>query len=387
MRICILSVIHEPFDKRVYHKIGLSLATSGHEITYICPPPTQGNIPPLQDGKDSRVIRFVLTKTAGSLPRRFLAALNLIRLGRRERAEVYLAPEPESWAAALMVKLLCGGKVVLDMHEHIPSEFAKFFPRALRGFIQAVTLRAMRIMARFTDLIVLTRESFEEPWKGLGVPRLTVINTNHLQPMCPEVPEALRARFAGHPVIIHQGIFGETRGSYQLLDAVKLLVRDFPNLRCIVLGEYIYGSLEAYRTRVHELGLDESMVFNPPVPFDAVSGYISVAQVGLILFQPGQINHTLAMPHKLFDYMREARPVVAPDFAVEVGRIVKEADCGILVDVTRPELIAKAVSLLLKNPEEAARLGQNGRRLIEEKYNWQREEAVLLEAFARLEAR
>ena len=113
----------------------------------------------------------------------------------------------------------------------------------------------------------------------------------------------------------------------------------------------------------------------------------SVAQVGLILFQPGAVNHTLAMPHKLFDYMREGRPVVAPDFAIEVARVVREADCGVLVDVSRPEAIAGAVKRLLRDPQEAARLGRNGRRLVEEKYNWQRDEKALLEAFSALEAR
>lgn len=387
MRICILSVIHEPFDKRVYQKVGLSLAAAGHEIVFIGPPPAQGEMPPLQDGHDTNGIRFILTRRAGGLPSRFLAALRLIRLGRSQRAEVYLAPEPESWAAALAVKILSGGRVVLDMHEHIPSEFAKFFPVFLRGFMQRLTIRIMRLMARFTDLIILTRESFEEPWQGLTVPRVTIINTNRLQPACSEVPASLKERFAGHPVIIHQGIFGDTRGSYQLLDAVKLLVSDFPNLRCIVLGEYVYGSLDAYRARIQELGLDDNIVFIPPVPFNEVPAYIALAQVGLILFQPGPINHTLAMPHKLFDYMREARPVVAPEFALEVARIVRETDCGLLVDVTRPEVIAEAIGRLLRDPQEAERLGRNGRRLIEDKYNWQREEKVLLDAFAALEAR
>jgi glycosyltransferase involved in cell wall biosynthesis len=79
--------------------------------------------------------------------------------------------------------------------------------------------------------------------------------------------------------------------------------------------------------------------------------------------------------------------VVVPDFTVEVGRIVREADCGILVDVTRPEAIASAIRRLLADPQEAARLGRNGRRLVEEKYNWQHEEKVLLDAFAALETR
>jgi len=93
------------------------------------------------------------------------------------------------------------------------------------------------------------------------------------------------------------------------------------------------------------------------------------------------------MPHKLFDYMREGKPVIAPDFAVEVRRIVEEADCGLLVDVTDPAAIADAAHRLLTDSAEAARLGANGRRIVEEKYNWGREETILLDAFRSLEGR
>ena len=83
--------------------------------------------------------------------------------------------------------------------------------------------------------------------------------------------------------------------------------------------------------------------------------------------------------------MREAKPVIVPDFALEVRHIVNEADCGVLVDVTRPDAIARAVLELLGNPEEMRRLGENGRRAVETKYNWQAEERRLLAAFKALE--
>jgi glycosyltransferase involved in cell wall biosynthesis len=91
------------------------------------------------------------------------------------------------------------------------------------------------------------------------------------------------------------------------------------------------------------------------------------------------------MPHKLFDYMRESKPVIVPGFSLEVERIVRESECGLLVDVTNPQAIADAALQLLRDPELSARLGANGRNAVEEKYNWQAEEKVLLEAFARLE--
>jgi hypothetical protein len=271
------------------------------------------------------------------------------------------------------------------MHEHIPSEFAKFFPARMRPVIEWLTLRFMRLFARYTDLIILTRESFDSMWSGLETPRVTVINTNHLQPPCASVPAELLAAYGDRPTLIHQGIFGDVRGSYQLLDAMQRIVAEIPDAVCIVLGRYVYGDVEAYRDAIKKAGLQDAVILVDAVPFEEVPAWISVARVGLILFQPGPMNHTLAMPHKLFDYMREGRPVVAPDFAVEVARIVREADCGILVDTASPEAIAEAALRLLRHPDEATRLGQNGRRLVEAKYNWRMDEERLIQAMEALE--
>lgn len=375
-KVCLLAVLHEPFDKRVFQKIAHSLVGAGYQVVSVCPCLTPDTTP-----SESGGVRFVFLPMPRSKKERLRTLVQLVRAGLRERADIYCAPEPESWVAALIIKALRGGKVVFDMHEHAPSEFAKFFPVPLRGTMEWLTVRFMRLFARYTDHIILTRGSFEDPWVGLRTPRSVVINTNHLQPPCNAIPEALRARFAGHPTLIHQGFFGDVRGSYQLLDAMKILVRTLPDLRCIVLGRYVYGSEDDYRRAIVEAGLEDNLLLLGEVTYHEVPAYIAIAQVGLILFQPGLLNHTLAMPHKLFDYMREGKPVVVPEFAVEVARIVREADCGHLVDVTRPEAIADAILDLLQHPEQAAQLGQNGRRLIESKYHWEADEARLLAAF------
>jgi len=368
-----LAVLHEPFDKRMFHKVGRSLVDAGHDVRYLCA--AREETPPEAEG-----IRLVPIPMAASKRGRLLSLARLVRLGRRERAEVYIAPEPESWVAALILKALCGGRVVFDMHEHAPTEFAKFFPGPMQGMIEWLTVRAMRLFARYTDHIVLTRESFRSVWGACKTPMTVVINTNHLQAPCAEIPEALRARYAGKRVILHQGIFGDVRGSYQLLDAMRIIHAELPETHCIILGEYAYGSLDAYRAAIAQAGLAEYMELIPPVPFREVPAYIALAEVGLILFQPGLLNHTLAMPHKLFDYMREGRPVVAPDFALEVRHIVQASDCGVLVDVTQPGAIAAAVLGLLRDGGEAARLGGNGRRAVEDRYNWQQDAARLVAA-------
>lgn len=377
-KITLLNVYHEPFDKRMYHKLARSFIDNGYEVYSICPYTTKYS--PASDIG----IQFIVFPHKKGLWNRLKSVYTLFKLGKEVPSDIYIAPEPESWVSALIIKLFKGGKVVFDMHEHNPNKMAQFFPKFLHKPIEYLTLKIMRLFARFTDLIILTRESFEPLWKGITTPRITVLNTNHLQPICSDIPQSLLEKYANIPTIIHQGVFGTIRGSYQLLDAMEIAVKEIPSLCCIILGEYIYGSEEEYNKAIHEKNLDEHIHLLGVVPFEEVPKYIRVSKIGLILFQPGFSNHTLAMPHKLFDYMREEVPVIVPDFAIEVSKIVRESDCGLCIDVTNPKAIADAIVYLLNNPEEANRLGKNGRKAVEIRYNWQREEQILLDGINQL---
>lgn len=377
-RITLLNVLHEPYDKRMYHKLARSFVTNGYEVSSVCP--YSGTTHPESDIG----VHFIVFPYKKGWWNRIKSVYTLFKLGRKIPTDIYIAPEPESWVSALMIKLFKGGKVVFDMHEHNPNKMAQFFPKILHKSVEYLTLKVMRLFARWTDMIILTRESFEPLWKGIKTPRITILNTNHLQPICTDIPLSLKEKYANAPTIIHQGVFGTIRGSYQLLDAVEKVVKEIPDLRCIVLGEYVYGSQEEYQQAIRDKKLEENIHLLGVVPFEEVPKYIRVSKIGLILFQPGFLNHTLAMPHKLFDYMREEIPVIVPDFAIEVSKIVRENDCGLCVDVTKPKDIADAIIFLLRNSEEATRLGKNGRKAVEIRYNWQREEQVLLDGISSL---
>ena len=76
--------------------------------------------------------------------------------------------------------------------------------------------------------------------------------------------------------------------------------------------------------------------------------------------------------------------MIAPDFAIEVAHIIDQSEAGVLVEITRPKAIARAIRRLLQEPALAQRLGANGRAAIEENYNWEQEEKKLLAAFEAL---
>jgi glycosyltransferase involved in cell wall biosynthesis len=62
--------------------------------------------------------------------------------------------------------------------------------------------------------------------------------------------------------------------------------------------------------------------------------------------------------------------VVASDLEF-ISQIVNDNECGIIVPWNSPEAHAQALLYLFDHPEEAQRLGENGRRAVREKLNWE----------------
>jgi glycosyltransferase involved in cell wall biosynthesis len=108
-----------------------------------------------------------------------------------------------------------------------------------------------------------------------------------------------------------------------------------------------------------------------PIPHEKVFDVLVRSHIGLAVLHPDP-NYVDSLPTKLFEYMAAGLPVVASNFPLW-KEIVEGNRCGITVDPLDPKAIAQAIEYLLTHPEEARRMGENGRRAVEEKYNWERE--------------
>jgi glycosyltransferase involved in cell wall biosynthesis len=107
------------------------------------------------------------------------------------------------------------------------------------------------------------------------------------------------------------------------------------------------------------------------LPQPEVMATIRSARSGIIVDRP--ISNYLAMySAKMFEYMACGGPVICSDFPLWV-QLVDDADCEIAVDPLNSSAIASAISKVVADPEEARRLGGNGRRAIIERYNWDNE--------------
>lgn len=361
--VCLLSAAHPADDTRVVRKEGAALAAAGYRVLHLC----RGEDAP------ARELLGVALQTVPARSRR--AALPaLLRAVLAARPAVVHASEPDSWAVALLAARRLGARAVLDVHEHYPSRLDARLPPALRPAARAALRAALAAMGRRADAVVLAKDGLEGDFPGA---RRAVAARNHAV-----VPEGLapRAHGAGPPTLLHLGAITRARGWPQMLAALALL----PEARLLVLGRFTDGSEAAFRAEAGRLGLSPRVEVAGWLPADrALARAAAEADVNLILFQPGEENHRLALPHKLFDGMAAGLATVAPRFAEAVARIVEGTGCGALCDPADPLSIAEAVRACA-DPARRAAMGAAGRRAAEGEWGWPAEAARLVALYREL---
>jgi glycosyltransferase involved in cell wall biosynthesis len=109
---------------------------------------------------------------------------------------------------------------------------------------------------------------------------------------------------------------------------------------------------------------------------------LSRSMAGIVTFHPIP-NHIDAQPNKMFEYMSAGIPVIASHFPLW-REIIAKNECGFLVDPLNPTAIAEAIDYLISHPDEAERMGRNGRRAVEEQYNWDHEAIKFIQFYEQI---
>lgn len=375
MDVCFLSAKHPPMDKRVFDKEAVSLARAGFAVVHVAP---GKKVPAKERGVEIRTYA-----EPSNLLDRVLQLPRLFRIASGIDAACYHCNEVDSWLVGVALKVARRKKVVFDVHEIYPEEFAESrFPPFARPAVAGAVRLAIRAMLPLTDVVVLAKESAAPDYPGSSDKQVLVRNFVSLDAAgidrTAERPPAHGNRIRA----VHIGGISRERGWPQLVAALQKPGLELVDV--VLLGGFVDDDRSGFDEAVRAAGLMGRFEILPWLPFREAYRKIQECDVGLVLFQPGRLNHVHALPHKLFDYMLARLPVIVPGFAVEVARIVSEAGCGILVDTSDPEDIASALRQLSSNAKERKEFGERGRAAVLEKYNWEREARALITCYKTL---
>ena len=370
MRICMLTTTHRPHDGRIFEKEAKSLAKE-HDVTIIAPSDA-GSF-----GEDGGVRVVAVRKPASNL-------LHPVTLWRAFRAcldlecDVYHCHEPDALLIGVLAKYLKGKQLVYDIHEHWPSEIP--FDLGIRNGTpaqRALSTLASRVEIALTHLAESTfavSESVAARFRERGFEPTILSNYSIADLDIPYNPDR-----NGRNLMLMAGSMQSFHGVGKCIEAVCRVRERYPDVSLTLVGN-VRENLDAGIGGSGESGFITSTGF---LPYRAMYEKLSEGTAGLLVFQPTYYNISIGLPNKLFDYMLLGLPVIASDLP-EIRMVVNRADCGILVDPSSVSDIADAITYIFDHPEEARRMGANGRQAVLETYNWSRMEADLLQTYRSL---
>ena len=224
----------------------------------------------------------------------------------------------------------------------------------LAGVVIVPTAGMKFHMGKFSSKIV--RKTFVVP---NGV-ELDVFRVRELKEAreCLGLPLQMRyVCFVGH--------FYPGRGLGILIEALPKIVQRVPDALLLLVGD---GPLrKTLEEKVRQLDLEEYALFMGFQPPTKAALYIAASEVCLAPYDTLYASLTSLSPLKLYSYMACARPVVISDIPIECEGLVNAAR---IVSPEQPDALAEAVVDLLNHPEEARRMGERGREIVEELYTW-----------------
>lgn len=358
IKVCHMTSAHPAEDVRIFHKECVSLAKAGYEVYLVA----RGE----SYEKNGVHIVGIGTVTGGRLKRMTQVTKRVYEKALEVDADIYHFHDPELLPYGLKLKRR-GKKVIFDSHEHTAESILEktWIPTPVRSITYHGFSRLQARVCRKIDAVISVTPNIIEYFRKINpmiaqVANFPIYQENVKKPAF----EAKRVVFAGGitPFWNHHTIL---RGLEQLPNCVYCLCGD---------------GTRAYLQELQILPAWNQVEFKGRIPHQAVAQEMAQSTVGLALtsycrnsdWKNGTMGNT-----KIFEEMMAGLPVVCTDFVLW-REFVDRYHCGICVDPENPDEIASAIRYLLDHPEEARRMGENGRRAVKEEFNWGVEEKKLL---------
>jgi glycosyltransferase involved in cell wall biosynthesis len=311
-------------------------------------------------------------------------------IGLRPRADVVIATSPQFFAgwAGLPVSKAQGAPFVLEIRDIWPDSITAV--GALRdGHIVNALGKLERMLYASADHIVTVGEGYRRNMIAKGVPAAKIdVVTNGLDaelftPRDADQALLRRLGLAGKHVVTFAGTIGMASGLEVVLDAAHRLreqARD--DIAFLLVGDgAVRADLEAQARRRR---LD-NVVFAGLVPRRELPDYLASSDACLVHFRKQPLFSTI-LPSKFFEDAAMEKPILL-GFEGAAKAMLDEADCGIAFEPGNGDALAAAACRLADDPDEARRLGRNGRRYVLQHFDRRQLARDYLEILERVRAR
>jgi len=362
-KVCILTSVHPRYDTRIFIKQAQSLVKAGYDVTLI-----------VADGfgcekKDGIHIIDVGVSSIGRISRMTRIALLMYKKALGINAHIYHFHDPELITVGLLLKIQ-GKHVIYDVHEDYPKAIlSKYYLNPpMRKFTSSLFEVFERFGAKYFTGIVPATPAIAKRFASFNRNIIVVQNF----PVHDDLIDMKISWKKRSDIVAYIGAISALRGVKEMVNAIGLASEGI-NVTLALAGKF---SSQSLKKEVECLDGWRHIQYLGHLPQEKVTGLLCRVKAGLVVFH-GEPNHIFSQPNKLFEYMSAGIPVIASNFPLW-RKIIDESNSGICIDPLSPREIAEAVRWIIEHPKESETMGQNGRKEIQEKYNWSMEEKKLL---------
>lgn len=344
-------------DARIFKRTCQHLAKEGTQVSYIATA--------LDPNKSFPNISFYPLKERSGWKRRVFSSLQAFRIASKLKADIYHFHDPDLIPWMFLLRLQ-GKKVIYDIHENFYEKFYTFpFPiKQLLSFLY----RIYELPLRSFSSVVTVSESLRQMYVDRTRRSIVVMNV----PPRSALPNITSSEKSMAPLIYISGQQSEKRNCTQMVEALPEIKEAFPEVKLQLVGRFAPESYEqTLIEKAKDLGVRENLIIEGMLPWEENFKRTAKATLGCVFYEDNP-NNRVGIPNRLFEYMACGIPILAEDF-IELQSIVNDTHCGLLVDSSRSSEISKAVLRLLADQEKGLKMGENGRKAVTGRYNFEEE--------------
>ncbi|MCE9637861.1 MAG: glycosyltransferase family 4 protein [Planctomycetes bacterium] len=334
-----------------------ALVLGGADVTVVCWD-RDGDLPEREERAGIHVQRIRLASSHGRgtsqaflMPRIWAA---YVEAGLKLQPDVVHAHDLDTLPAGWRLARKTGAALVFDAHESYPDMLGE----NVSPVIKWVTRRMERFLVPKADLLVTVGEKLRKHFAEMGA-RATEVVGNWRDPIgsdaeAAEIRQAVRVSAGVMPASVFICFIANLTSERRVEPLLEAVAR-VPEAQLVVGGKgSAVPAVEAAAAscpRIRYIGMVN--------PVD-VARWTTASDAVYYGFDPTNANARFSAPNKLFEALAAGQPVITARFG-EIGEIVAETGCGILVSDYTPDALEAAIRELLL-PGRADELRSAARR-------------------------
>lgn len=283
-----------------------------------------------------------------------LAAMSLVLGGRLRVVHAHWII-PQGLVAVLLKKLLFWRELRVVLTAHGGD---------LHANMGGLGRRVLQWTMREADALAVVSEDMRQLAISLGMPAARVVVASmgvDTMAFCPPAADSPRAG------LLFVGRLAEKKGVTYLLEAFARLAPAHPDLRLRIVGD---GPLRpALEAQAAALGIAARVEFLGARPPRDIPGFFREAALFVMPSVVAESGDQEGLGLVAAEALATACPVVAHDIAA-VRDLIRDGETGLMVPPKDVPALAAAIERLLRDPAQAARLAEAGRRHIGGHYSW-----------------